>query len=71
MKTSFTENVSTLTKFLKKTYKDVINDDLNASPMAGTPMHIYRAVEKFSDTFSSALFYHSLLLCIHVLDIKL
>ena len=41
MKTSFTENESTLTKFMKKTYKDVISDELNPSPMAGTPMHIY------------------------------
>ena len=32
---------------------------------------IYRAVEKFSDTFSNALFYPSILLYIHVLDIKL
>ena len=41
MKTTFTENELTLTKYLKKTYKDVISDHLNPSPMAGKPMHIY------------------------------
>ena len=31
----------TLTKSLKRQYKDVINDQLNEKPMTGKPMHIY------------------------------
>ena len=31
----------TLTKNLKRQYKDVISDQLNETPMAGKPMHIY------------------------------
>ena len=31
----------TLTKSLKRQYKDVISDHLNEKPMAGKPMHIY------------------------------
>ena len=31
----------TLTKNLKRQYKDVISDQLNEKPMAGKPMHIY------------------------------
>ena len=40
-KTNEKETGFTLTKNLKRQYKDVISDQLNETPMAGKPMHIY------------------------------
>ena len=41
MKAELTQNENSLVKFLKKLYKDIFHDNLNATPMAGAPMHIY------------------------------
>ena len=39
-KMNIKETVLSLTKNLKRQYKDVISDQLNKKPMAGKPMHV-------------------------------